>query len=129
MHQTVWNNCLKVIKDNVPSVSFRTWFEPIVPIRLEKNILTIQVPSPFFYEYLEEQYIDILRKTLRKELGQDAKLEYSVVMENNAVTNNKPFTVKLPGKNNTDLKNKPIQMPMGEGENTIRTHNRPAVYL
>jgi chromosomal replication initiator protein len=120
MHQTVWNNCLKVIKDNVPSVSFRTWFEPIVPLKLDRNILTIQVPSPFFYEYLEEQYIDILRKTLRKELGQDAKLEYSVVMENNNYTNAKPYTVKLPGKSNPELKNKPIQMPLGEGENSIK---------
>ncbi len=120
MYQTVWNNCLKVIRDNVPSVSFRTWFEPIVPIKLEKNILTIQVPSPFFYEYLEEQYIDILRKTLRKELGQEAKLEYSVVMESNSVTNAKPYTVKLPGKSNPDLKNRPVQMPLGDGEHSIK---------
>lgn len=120
MHQTVWNNCLNVIRDNVPSVSFRTWFEPIVPLKLEKNVLTIQVPSPFFYEYLEEQYIDILRKTLRKELGQDAKLEYSVVMENSAVTNAKPYTVKLPGKSNGELKNKPVQMPLGDGEHAIK---------
>lgn len=120
MHQTVWNNCLKVIKDNVPSVSFQTWFEPIVPLRLDKNVLTIQVPSPFFYEYLEEQYIDILRKTLRKELGQEAKLEYSVVMENNSLTNTKPYTVKLPGKSSTELKNKPLQMPLGDGENSIK---------
>ena len=88
IHNKVWNNCLRIIKDNVPSISFRTWFEPIVPIKLESNILTIQVPSPFFYEYLEEQYIDILRKTLRKELGSDAKLEYCVVMENNSYANN-----------------------------------------
>lgn len=120
MHQTVWNNCLNVIRDNVPSVSFRTWFEPIVPLRLEKNILTIQVPSPFFYEYLEEQYIDILRKTLRKELGQDAKLEYSVVMENTNISNPKPYTVKLPGKNGTELKNRPVQMPLGDGEHSIK---------
>jgi len=119
MYQTVWNNCLKVIRDNVPSVSFRTWFEPIVPVKLDKNVLTIQVPSPFFYEYLEEQYIDILRKTLRKELGQDAKLEYSVVMEN-SVTNTKPYTVKFPGKSSADLKNKPVQMPLGEGEHSIK---------
>ena len=66
MHREVWNNCLKVIKDNVPSISFRTWFEPIVPLRLEKNILTIQVPSPFFYEYLEEKYIEIISKTFEK---------------------------------------------------------------
>jgi chromosomal replication initiator protein len=120
MHQKVWENCLKVIRDNVPSISYRTWFEPIVPLKLENNILTIQVPSPFFYEYLEEQYIDILRKTIRKELGHDAKLEYSVVMENNSVNNSKPYTVKFPAKNKTELKNVMVSMPLVADENVIR---------
>src|SRR5512133_3096797 len=105
-HNDVWNNCLQIIRDIIPSISYKTWFEPIVPLKLENNILTIQVPSPFFYEYLEEQYIDILRKTLRKELGSDAKLEYSVVMENNSFANSKPYTVKFPTQNKTELKNK-----------------------
>ena len=120
MHDKVWNNCLKVIKDNVPSISYRTWFEPIVPLKLEQNILTIQVPSPFFYEYLEEQYIDILRKVLRKELGTEAKLEYSVVMQNNIYMNSKPYTVKFPARNSKDLKNKPVQIPLDHDEATIR---------
>jgi len=118
--QDVWANCLKIIKDNVPPVSFKTWFEPIVPLKLENNILTIQVPSPFFYEYLEEQFIDILRKTLRKELGQGAKLEYNVVMETNGVTNNKPVTVVFPTQNKTDLKNKPVNMPAYNLEQKIK---------
>ncbi|MBN2683005.1 MAG: chromosomal replication initiator protein DnaA [Bacteroidales bacterium] len=119
-HETVWSNCLKIIKDNVPSISYRTWFEPIVPIKLESSVLTIQVPSPFFYEYLEEQYIDILRKTLRKELGSEAKLEYNVVMENNSFSNAKPVTVKIPAKNKTDLKNKPVSIPLNLKENSIK---------
>jgi chromosomal replication initiator protein len=119
-HQLVWEKCLSVIIDNVPSVSFRTWFEPIVPIKLEENILTIQVPSPFFYEYLEEQYIDILRKTIRKELGTDGKLEYSIVVENNTFSNNKPYTVKFPTKNSSSLFNKPISMPASADDNIIK---------
>ncbi len=119
-HQQIWNNCLKVIKDNVPSISYRTWFEPIVPIKLSENILTIQVPSPFFYEYLEEQYIDILRKTLRLELGTNAKLEYSVVMENSVYSNAKPYTVKLPTNNKINLKNRPVSIPINSEENTIK---------
>ncbi len=107
-YKEVWENCLKIIRDNVTPVSFKTWFEPIVPIKLEKNVLTIQVPSPFFYEYLEEQYIDILRKTLRKELGADAKLEYSVIMEHNGYNGGTPYTVKFPTQNRTELKNKPV---------------------
>ncbi len=118
--QQVWHSCLKIIKDNVSPVSFKTWFEPIVPVKLEKSILTIQVPSPFFYEYLEEQYIDILRKTLRKELGSDAKLEYSVVMENNNFANSKPYTVKFPTQNKTDLKNKPVSIPVNNQDYQIK---------
>ncbi len=112
--QDVWLNCLKIIKDNVPPVSFKTWFEPIVPIKLEESILTIQVPSSFFYEYLEEHFIDILRKTLRKELGTGAKLEYHVVMEANGIPNSKPITVVLPTQNKTELRNKPVSMPVNQ---------------
>jgi len=119
-HQNIWENCLRIIKDNVPFISYRTWFEPIVPIKLDNDILTIQVPSPFFYEYLEEQYIDILRKTLRKELGAGAKLEYSVVVDNNLNANNKPYTVKLPTNQNNNLKNRPVTTSTFHDENTIK---------
>jgi len=118
--EEVWNNCLTIIKDNVPSISFRTWFEPIIPLKLEDEILTIQVPSPFFYEYLEEQYIDLLRKTLRKELGKGAKLEYNVIVENTAYSDSKPYTVKIPAKNRTDLKNKPVSIPLDRDEDAIK---------
>ncbi|TFH21258.1 MAG: chromosomal replication initiator protein DnaA [Bacteroidia bacterium] len=120
MHERIWNNCLNVIKDNVPSISFRTWFEPIVPLKLDNDILTIQVPSPFFYEYLEEQYIDILRKVIKKELGPDAKLEYNVIMQNNSYSNSKPYTVKFPARNTKEIKNIPVSVPLDTSENTIR---------
>lgn len=118
--QDVWDNCLKVIKDNLSPISFKTWFDPIVPIRLENNVLTIQVPSPFFYEYLEEQYIDLLRKTIRKELGANAKLEYNVVMENNGTASSKPMTVVLPTQNKTELRNKPVSVSHSNEEQRIK---------
>lgn len=119
-HQDVWQNCLSIIKDNVPSISYRTWFEPIVPIRIDNNILTIQVPSPFFYEYLEEQYIDILGKTLRKELGPDAKLEYNVVIDNSQFDQSKPYTIKIPTRNKTDLRNRPFSLPLESESGSIK---------
>ena len=119
-HNNIWENCLKIIKDNVPYISYRTWFEPIVPIKLDNDILTIQVPSPFFYEYLEEQYIDILRKTLRKELGVGAKLEYRVVVDHNLNANNKPYTVKLPTNQNNNLKNRPVTASSFQDDNAIK---------
>ncbi len=114
-HKQIWENCLDVIKDNLSPRSFRTWFEPIVPLKLSDNVLTIQVPSPFFYEYLEEHFIDILRKTLRKEIGSEAKLEYNVIMDN-ANQLNSPYTVKFPGKGKNNTKNKPVSMPFPENK-------------
>ncbi len=110
-HNFVWNNCLGIIKDNIPAVSYKTWFKPVVPLSLERNILTIQVPSAFFYEYLEEHFIDIIKTTLRKELGQDAMLEYSIVMDK-TTTASQPFTVKYPAKDNTKLVNQPMTLPL-----------------
>ncbi|PKP21111.1 MAG: chromosomal replication initiator protein DnaA [Bacteroidetes bacterium HGW-Bacteroidetes-21] len=119
-HIDVWNNCLKVIKDNIPSISFKTWFEPIVPLKLENNVLTIEVPSPFFYEYIEEQYIDILGKILRKEIGNDVKLEYNVVVENNTFSNSAPYTIKYPTKNKAELRNQPVSLPLQNDEVSIK---------
>ncbi|MEQ8359110.1 MAG: chromosomal replication initiator protein DnaA [Cytophagales bacterium] len=77
----IWDNCLNSIRENVNDQSFKTWFAPIKPIKLSQSVLTIQVPSPFFYEYLEEHYVQILKKAIVKELGDNARLEYSIVVD------------------------------------------------
>jgi chromosomal replication initiator protein len=118
-HEKIWDNCLAVIRDNVSPQSFRTWFEPIKPVRLQNNVLTIQVPSQFFYEWLEEHYISLLKKTIRKELGAEGRLEYSIVMENN-FTNAKPYTVKVPAANKKALANPAVNMPLDISNHSIR---------
>lgn len=82
----LWENCLKVIKDNVSEVTFKTWFSPIVPLVYENNVFTIQVPSQFFYEYLEDKFVDLLRMTLHREVGKDTILNYRILVENTSNT-------------------------------------------
>jgi chromosomal replication initiator protein len=107
----VWENCLQIIKDNIPTQSFKTWFEPIIPLRLEESVLTIQVPSLFFYEWLEEHYVGLLRKTVKKHLGDKGRLEYNIVVEKSS--SNKPFTTNLPSSGNgAEGKNQSIPMPI-----------------
>ena len=118
-HEKVWKNCLEVIKDNVSLQSYKTWFEPIIPIKLKDNVLTIQVPSQFFYEWLEEHYITLLKKTIKKELGSEGKLEYSIIMENN-FSSTKPYTVKIPTTNRNAVKNRSVSMPLDIGSKTIK---------
>lgn len=75
---SVWNNCLNFIRQNIEPQQFNVWFKPIVPLSLEDNMLTVEVPSEFFREYLEDAYLNILKAALKKELGAAAKLTYVV---------------------------------------------------
>jgi len=84
--EQLWANCLEVIKDNVPQVTFNTWFLPIVPLSYDGKVFTIQVPSQFFYEYLEEKFVDLLNASLRKEVGKDTILNYRILVENTSNT-------------------------------------------
>ena len=70
----VWNNCLSFIKDNIQPQAYKTWFEPIEVVKLSDNVLSIQVPSKFFYEWLEEHYVTLLKSALVKQLGPDLSL-------------------------------------------------------
>ena len=107
---SVWNNCLSFIEDNIQSQAYSTWFKPIVPVKITDNVLSIQVPSKFFYEWLEEHYIKILKLALTKELGKDARLVYVIKMEN-TFGNKTPYTEKIPSSNNSSLKSQNVETP------------------
>jgi chromosomal replication initiator protein len=94
-HNAAWNSCLSRIKPTIGEQGFVTWFKPIRPIKLQDKILTIQVPSQFFYEYLEEHYVSLLRNVIDTELGKEFRLEYSVVVDTGA-DKSKPVTINLP---------------------------------
>ena len=77
-HISVWNNCLNFIGQNIDPRQFNLWFKPIKPLSLVESTLTVEVPSEFFREYVEGAYLDILKASLKKELGVGAKLVYVV---------------------------------------------------
>ena len=106
--QPVWNNCLEFIKDNIQEQAYKTWFEPIQPVKLDDNILSIQVPSKFFYEWLEEHYVKLLKMALTKELGKDAKLVYVIRMEN-SFGSTKSFTEKIPSEYKPKMESQKIE--------------------
>ncbi len=114
--ETVWQNCLKLIKDNVNPQSFKTWFEPIKPIKLENKVLTIQVPSQFFYEWLEEHYVTLLRKTLKQELGPASRLEYNIIVENGS-GGNKPYTINVPTNSAARAEQNEVGLPLNISTN------------
>ncbi|MBO5195048.1 MAG: ATP-binding protein, partial [Bacteroidales bacterium] len=77
-HILVWQNCLRVFEQLVEPQKFNTWFKPIRPVSMQDATLTVQVPSEFFREYLEEYFLDMIKKVLKREIGADARLHYMV---------------------------------------------------
>ena len=109
--EKIWNNCLLFIKDNIQQQAFKTWFEPIIPLKITENSLSIQVPSKFFYEWLEEHYVKILKVALTRELGKDARLIYIIKMEN-TFGNKFPFTESIPSSNQSRVNAQQVDAPL-----------------
>ncbi|WP_416439186.1 chromosomal replication initiator protein DnaA [Phnomibacter sp. MR] len=109
--EIVWQNCLEIIKDIVDWQHFKTWFEPITPVSIKNKVLTIQVPSQFFYEYIEEHYVNLLAKTLKRELGKEARLEYRIMVDSGN-SSHQPQTVDLPTNNIKLYNNNVMDFPL-----------------
>lgn len=103
MYTKTWEKCLQFIQQRIPAQSYKTWFLPIQPIKLENNVLTIQVPSQFFYEWLEENYVHLLKQAIQAEIGSEGRLEYSVVVDRGDEMV-QPYTVNVSGVVNSQNK-------------------------
>ncbi|HHL72632.1 MAG TPA: chromosomal replication initiator protein DnaA [Bacteroidetes bacterium] len=78
----VWDRCLSIMQEKVPEQTFLTWFQPVTALDLAASSLTVQVPSQFFYEWLEENYSGLINHTVKEVLGANGKLTYSIAVNN-----------------------------------------------
>ncbi|MBO4634345.1 MAG: chromosomal replication initiator protein DnaA [Bacteroidales bacterium] len=104
-HIAVWNNCLQIIASNIDQRQMDTWFRHIRPVSLEGANLTVEVPSDFFREYIEDAYRDLLRLTIRRAIGADAQLFYLV----RPVQNGQPM--RLSSHEGAVPTNNPVSIP------------------
>ena len=80
--------------------------------------MTIQVPSQFFYEWLEEHYVSLMKKTLEKELGPGAKLEYNIIVDNSGAKGGKvPYTINVSTSNSVKNNHNEVSMPINVSGN------------
>ncbi len=98
--ESAWSACLDVIQDNVTPQCFLTWFSKLKPIALAREEgaakLTIQVPSPFHYEYLEGQYNLLIRSTVSRVLGKQSQFCYEVVVVQDREPDREHQTYRVP---------------------------------
>lgn len=105
-YQTVWDECLKFIKANISQEHFETWFQPVVPISLKQRILTIRVPTMFYYEFIEANFWQLLKTAVHRVLGAEGKLVYSVIVKDGK-TNKDKETLTLPSSSISVPQNQP----------------------
>ena len=103
-HIDVWDNCLRIIEQIVEPQQYATWFRPVRPVSLDGSRLTIEVPSDYFREYLESAFLDVLKMTLKRVIGSDAKLIYTI----RPVTGQKPMS--FPGQQVLTPTNKAVMI-------------------
>ena len=84
--KALWDNCLTLIRQHVSEQHFNTWFKPIVfeSYKPATKTLLVRVPSTFFYEYLEANFVDLLSKVLHQNFGEGIRLTYRVVVVKDA---------------------------------------------
>lgn len=110
----IWKDCLSIIKENVPFITYNTWFLPIKPFELENSTLKIYVPNNFFIEWIEEHYNTLINKTVSQVLGSDGKLIYLIYEEKEQVEER-----VLPVSNNGNISVLPQTKPLDFETNLI----------
>ena len=81
----LWAECQQILRDNLSQSAYQTWFAPINAVQWQDDVLVLQVKSQFIVEYIEENYLDILSRVLRKVFGNKVQLEYRVLIADSAI--------------------------------------------
>ena len=82
-HQALWDNCLRLIRQNVTEQTYKTWFEPIAfeSYDEQQKTVLVQVPSPYIYEYLEQYYVRLMAWALNHSFAEGVILKYRLVVD------------------------------------------------
>lgn len=112
-----WNRSLQLIADNIGPDRFHTWFSETKPVEFKDGILDLSVPSQFFVEKYEDDFIVLIRGALRHVFKEDIKINYvyPIIAEDKAseVKIEMPFHSK-------QIKSK-LNMVAGNGEPHARS--------
>lgn len=121
----IWEQCLQFMRDNLNAAeensdlkklenSFDLLFDKVYPVSLVDNNLTLMVPSDFYKEYIEDNYLSLLSAALKKYIGKGVKLWYSV-QKNSPVGKEQPKVNHQKGKSTTEPKIQQVRQNAPKG--------------
>lgn len=102
----LWAQCQQILRDNLSQSAYQTWFAPLLALQYENDTLVLQVKSQFIVEYIEDNYLDLLSRVLRKVFSPKVKLEYRIVFANSSIDlPSEPFKEHIENANQDMLLN------------------------
>lgn len=75
---SLWNACLSIVKQGVSQKEYATWFVPTKGLSMDGKTITVEIPDRIFYQWIEQNYTEVLRKALDEVVGSEARLRYSL---------------------------------------------------
>ena len=90
----VWENILDAVRSSITEQTYATWFEPIRPVSITDFETTIEVPSKFYYEWIDSHYKNVILGAIKKETGNDVQLNFKIAGKNNGEQTNQKNQVK-----------------------------------
>lgn len=91
----IWGDFLREIKSNVTQMTFNTWFLPIKPLELNNSTIKVQLPSQFFWEWIDEHYKSLISKTMQNVLGEQISLTYVISEETEPIKPDKEIAPQI----------------------------------
>jgi chromosomal replication initiator protein len=79
----LWDKTVKIIKDKVSQQNFDTWIRPIRIAAIEGDQVHLSVPNRFFRDWLVENYLSLIRESMKSETGVRFHVEFVIDHENN----------------------------------------------
>ena len=119
-----WNKCLDIIKNNLDEAQYQAFFATIVAYDFKGNDLYLQVPSMFFIEQIESNYLNLLSKTIKRVYETDINLyyKYDVVGKKEEADNADNSSITLKQAKNASL-NPFYRQTMPEIDSRLNMYN------
>ena len=77
----LWQKCAIILKDNLTQTVYNTWFAPLEAVSFSDGVLVLRVKSQYVVEYIEENYLELLARTIHRVFGDGTRLEYRVLID------------------------------------------------
>ena len=70
----LWTNTLQLLEPEISPISFKTWIEPIVPVKISGNTVVLRIDESFIKSMVETRFLSLIENTVKHVGGADYKI-------------------------------------------------------